>query len=49
VLKPRVLSLGIFSNSDAIDIAVEAINTLNGDGRSDVGIKVELLSQSDIE
>lgn len=49
VLNTRIFSFGVLSDGDNVDILVRSLVAFNGTARSHVGIKVEFLTQSQIQ
>lgn len=45
----RIFSFGVLSNDHQIDIIVQCLESRDGDGWSDIGVQIELLSQRQIE
>lgn len=45
----RILSLGILSDEDSVDVIVRGLESWDGDTRSNVGEKVECTTQSQIK
>jgi hypothetical protein len=49
VLDTRVLSLGVLTDEDGVDVVVRRLETLDGDARADVGEKGEGSSEGEVE
>ena len=41
MLNTRVLSLGVLTDEDSVDVVVRGLEALDGDARTDVGEEVE--------
>ena len=49
MFKTTVFTFGVFSESDDIDVLIRGFDSLDAFAWSEIDVKVELLSQSDVE
>lgn len=49
MLNTRVLSLGVFTNEDCVDIVVGSLIALDGDARADVREQLESSAKGQVE